>query len=96
MELIVLAAICALVGLGCLGAAGWAIFYRGDTGVEEIFLLLVWLSLALIFLGMAAWIARQGPLRPRAAANPGSHDKKPEGSPAPQQKTAGEGPQKTS
>jgi hypothetical protein len=63
LELTVLAAICALVGLGCFGALGWALLGSEDIGIERIFLLHVWLILGLIFLGMSAWIARLGPLR---------------------------------
>ena len=63
IELTVLAVICALVGLGCLGALGWALLGSEDNGVERIFLLHVWLILGLLFLGMSAWIARLGPLR---------------------------------
>ncbi|MBI4480673.1 MAG: hypothetical protein HY651_11680 [Acidobacteria bacterium] len=63
MELMILAALCALVGLGCLAGAVWAIVGGEDVGVELIFLLHVWLLLAALFLGMAVWIARQGPLR---------------------------------
>jgi hypothetical protein len=63
LELTVLAAICALVGLGCLGGLAWAILGAEDNGVERIFLLHVWLILGLLFLGMSAWIARMGPLK---------------------------------
>ena len=63
MELLILTALCALLGLGCLGAAAWAVVGGTDVGVEMIFLLHVWLLLAAMFLGMAYWIARQGPLR---------------------------------
>ena len=63
MELIILTAFCALVGLGCLAGAVWAIVGGEDVGVELIFLLHVWLLFAALFLGMAVWIARQGPLR---------------------------------
>jgi hypothetical protein len=63
MELLILAAFCALLGLGCLGGAAWAVMGGLDVGVELIFLLHVWLMFAAIFLGMALWIARQGPLK---------------------------------
>ena len=63
LELFLLSAISALLGLGCLGAVGWALVGAEDTGVEQIFLVLVWLLLAVVFLGMSAWIARQGPLK---------------------------------
>jgi hypothetical protein len=63
MELLILAALCALVGLGCLAGAAWAVVGGMDVGVELIFLLHVWLLFAALFLGMALWIARQGPLK---------------------------------
>ncbi|MBI3933744.1 MAG: hypothetical protein HY316_03575 [Acidobacteria bacterium] len=62
-ELIILSALCGVVGLGCLGGAAWAIVGAEDVGVERIFLVLTWLLFAALFLGMAGWIARQGPLR---------------------------------
>lgn len=63
MELILLAAFSALVGLGCLGGAVWAVVGGEDVGVERIFLVLVWLLFGSLFLGLAVWIARQGPLQ---------------------------------
>ena len=77
IELTVLAVICALVGLGCLGGFAWAILGAEDNGVERIFLVHVWLILGFLFLGMSAWIARVGPLKhlgkKRAeAASPGA------------------------
>jgi len=63
MELLIWAVLCALVGLGCLGGAAWAVIGGGDVGVELIFLLHVWLLFAALFLGMAVWIARQDPLK---------------------------------
>ena len=70
MEMVVLAVFCALLGLACVGGMAWAVVGGEDVGVGRIFLLLVWLILALLFFGMAAWIARQ-----RMLLNPG---KKPE------------------
>ena len=70
MELLVLTALCALIGLGCLGGAAFAILGAEDVGVERIFILLVWLLFAAMFLGMAAWIMRQRPLRKKAPAAP--------------------------
>jgi len=70
MELWILALLCALLGLGCLGGAVFAITGGMDVGVELIFLLHVWLLFAALFLGMAAWIARQGPLKSHGN-NPG-------------------------
>ena len=63
MELLILTVLCALVGLGCLGGVAWAIVGGEDVGVELIFLLHVWLLFAALFLGVAVWIARQGPLK---------------------------------
>jgi hypothetical protein len=65
MELLILTALCGLIGLGCLGGAAWAIIGGEDVGVERIFLVLVWLLFGALFLGAAAWIARLGPLRAR-------------------------------
>ena len=70
MEMVVLAVFCALLGLACVGGMAWAVVGGEDVGVGRIFLLLVWLILALLFFSMAAWIARQ-----RMLLNPG---KKPE------------------
>ncbi len=63
MEITILAIISALIGVGCLAGAAWAVISGLDVGVEVIFLVHTWLVLAAIFLGMAWWIARQGPLR---------------------------------
>jgi hypothetical protein len=63
MELVIWSAVCALIGLGCMGGAAWAILGGEDVGVERIFLVLVWMLFAALFLGMAAWIAKVGPLR---------------------------------
>ena len=62
MELLIWSAVSALIGLGCLGGAVWAVVGGEDTGVERIFLVLVWMLFAALFLGMAAWIAKMGPL----------------------------------
>ena len=66
MELLILSGLCALIGLGCFGGAGWALFGGEDNGVGRIFLLLVWSMFGILFLGMAGWIARQGPLKKTA------------------------------
>ncbi|MBI2819303.1 MAG: hypothetical protein HYX73_04920 [Acidobacteria bacterium] len=77
MELLILTVLCALVGLGCLGGAVWAVVGGEDVGVELIFMLLVWLLFAALFLGMAGWIARQGPLKNlgKKKTPPGSENK---------------------
>lgn len=72
MEMMVWAAICALIGLGCFGGIAWTLLSGEDTGVERIFLVHVWLILGLLFLGLAAWIAKQGPLKRVAKAAPES------------------------
>jgi hypothetical protein len=46
-----------------LAGIGWALLGSEDVGIERIFLLNVWGILGLLFLGLSAWIARQGPLR---------------------------------
>jgi hypothetical protein len=76
MELLVLTALCALIGLGCLGGATFAVLGAEDVGVERIFLVLVWLLFAALFLGLAAWIARQGPLRNLGKKAPAAPDSK--------------------
>jgi hypothetical protein len=63
MELLIWSAICALIGLGCLAGAIWAVVGGYDMGVERIFLVLVWLLFGVLLFGMAAWIAKMGPLR---------------------------------
>ena len=63
MELMVLTAVCALVGLGCLGGAAFSVLGGEDVGVERIFMLLVWVMFGAMFLSLAAWIAKQ--TRPR-------------------------------
>ena len=77
MELLILAVLCGLVGLGCLGGAVWAIVGGEDIGVELIFLLHVWLLFAALFLGMAVWIARQGPLKNLRRKAPAGSENKP-------------------
>ena len=63
LELIILFVFCVLVGLGCLGAVGWALLSSVEVGVEKIFLLMASLLSAALFFGMAAWMALQSPLR---------------------------------
>ncbi|MBI4460501.1 MAG: hypothetical protein HY648_10645 [Acidobacteria bacterium] len=63
LELIILFVFCVLVGLGCLGAMGWALLSPEEVGVGKIFLLIVSLLVALLFLGMATWIALRSPFR---------------------------------
>ena len=63
MELKILTALCGLTGLGCLAGAGYAVLGSEDVGVEQIFLLLTWGLFGIVFLGMAQWIARLGPLK---------------------------------
>lgn len=63
MEMLILTVFCALVGLGCLGGVLWALTSGVEVGVGRIFVLLVGLLFAGLFLGMAGWIARQGPLK---------------------------------
>ena len=63
LELILIFAFCVLVGLACLGAVGWALLSPMEIGVERIFLLFVGLLSAVLFLGMAAWIALRTPFR---------------------------------
>ena len=62
-ELIILFVFCVLVGLSCLGAMGWALLSSVEVGVGRIFLLIVSLFLAVLFFGMAAWMALGSPLR---------------------------------
>ena len=69
MEMVITALFCALLGLACVGGMAWAVVGGEDVGVGRIFLLLVWLVLALLFFGMAAWIARQALL-----LNPGKKE----------------------
>ena len=77
MELIVLACVCGLIGLGCLGGAAWAVLGGQDVGVELIFLVHVWLLFASLFLGMAVWIARQVPLKNLGKKAPAQPEEKP-------------------
>ena len=76
MELLILTVLCGLVGLGCVGGAVWAVVGGEDVGVELIFLLHVWLLFAALFLGMAVWIARQGPLKNLGKKAPPSSENK--------------------
>jgi hypothetical protein len=66
MELLILSGLCALIGLGCLGGAVFSLLGGEDVGVERIFLVIVWGMFGMLFLGMAGWIARQGPLKKTA------------------------------
>ena len=83
MELLIWTALCALIGLGCLGGAAFAIVGAEDVGVERIFLVLVWLFFAALFLGLAAWIVRLGALsslkkKAKAAPDASAPESKPE------------------
>ena len=75
MELLIWSAFCALVGLGCLGGAAWAVLGGEDIGVERIFLVIVWLLFAGLFLGMAAWIAKLGALTSKKASTEAEQEK---------------------
>jgi hypothetical protein len=77
MELLILMVLSALVGLGCLGGAAWAVFGGEEVGVGRIFILLVGLMFAALFLGMAAWVARQGPLKNLGKKSGGETEAKP-------------------
>lgn len=70
-ELTILAAVCAVVGLGCLGGAGYALLGGKDVAIERIFAVIVWGLIGMALLGAAQWIARMGPLAgTRAGAGP--------------------------
>jgi hypothetical protein len=62
-ELTILAVVCGLLGLGCLGGAAFALLGGEDSGIERIFGVIVWAVIGISLLGAAQWIARQGPLR---------------------------------
>ena len=72
-ELTILAALCGLVGLGCLAGAGFAAFGGEDVAIERIFGVIVWAVIGISLLGAAQWIARMGPCR-KKAGDGGSHD----------------------
>ncbi|MBI4460141.1 MAG: hypothetical protein HY648_08800 [Acidobacteria bacterium] len=63
LESIILFVFLVLTGLASLGAIGWTLFSPVEVGVEKIFLLIVCLSVAALFLGGAAWMAVYSPLR---------------------------------
>jgi hypothetical protein len=76
MEMLILTVFSALVGLGCLGGVVWAMTSGEEVGVGRIFMVLVGLLFAALFLGMAGWIARQQLLKkPGAQAVSSSGDK---------------------
>ena len=62
-ELTILAALCGVLGLGCLAGAAFALFGGEDVGIERIFGVIVWSVIGISLLGAAHWIARMGPLR---------------------------------
>lgn len=61
-ELTILAAVCAVLGLGSLAGAGYAMFGGKDVAIERIFGVIVWGLIGISLLGAAQWIARMGPL----------------------------------
>lgn len=60
-ELTILAAVCAVLGLGALAGAGYAMFGGKDVAIERIFAVMVWGLIGMALLGAAQWIARLGP-----------------------------------
>ncbi|MSO20523.1 MAG: hypothetical protein EXQ56_08675 [Acidobacteria bacterium] len=63
MEFTILAASCGAIGLGCMAAAGYALLGGKDVAAEQIFAIMIWGLLGAVFLGAAALIAREGPLK---------------------------------
>jgi hypothetical protein len=53
-----LGAICAVLGLGCLAGAGFALMGGEDVGIERIFGMIVWTVIGLSLLGAAQALAR--------------------------------------
>lgn len=84
LELLLLFAFCVLVGLACVGTIGWVLLSGVEVGIERIFLLHVCGVMALVFFGLAGWIAVRSPLRalwkptatPQPAAAPVSKQEK--------------------
>ena len=63
VEELVLFAISALFGLGCVGAAAWVALNPETLDVDKISSILVCLLLGLTFLGLAAWMLFHTKLR---------------------------------
>jgi hypothetical protein len=57
-ELMILAGVCAVLGLGCLGGAGFALLGGEEVGVGRIFGVLVFGLIGISLLGAAQSIAR--------------------------------------
>ena len=74
LELLLLVAFCVLVGLACVATIAWALLSGVEIGIERIFLLHVAAVMALLFFGLAGWIAVRSTLRtlwkPAAAPQP--------------------------
>lgn len=63
LEEMLMFGISALLALGCLGAAGWIALNPETLDVDKIFSILACLMLAVVFLGIAAWMLLQTRLR---------------------------------
>ena len=58
MELLIVAGICALLGLGSLAGAGFALLGGEDVAIERIFGVIVWGLIGMSLLGAAQYILR--------------------------------------
>ena len=58
IELLIVAGICAALGLGCLGGAGYALVGGKDVAIERIFGVIVLGLIGMSLLGAAQWILR--------------------------------------
>ncbi|HXE74204.1 MAG TPA: hypothetical protein VNN18_01030 [Candidatus Xenobia bacterium] len=81
-EVLALIGFCALVTLGCLAAAGWAVVSGEGLTLDVLLLVSVCLTLAVVFGFCTLWLAHDAGLleglkrRRPAAANPGNKKKK--------------------
>jgi hypothetical protein len=82
LEELVTFGISALLGLGCLGAAGWVAHNPETLDVDKIFSIIVCLLLAMIFLGISAWMLVGTRLRELWQSEPSAAASKPQESPA--------------
>ena len=77
LEELLMFAISVLCGLGSFGAVGWIILNPETLDVDKIFSIIVCLILALIFLGISAWMLFHSHLRELWEAEPSGAASKP-------------------
>jgi len=77
LEEMLMFGISTLLGLGCLGATAWIIHNPETLDVDKIFSIIACLMLALIFLGISAWMLLHAQLRELWGPEPSAAASKP-------------------